>query len=150
MDKCSHKSPQEAASRYYSPESSARRCQYQADVQGRSLRIRHQGQVDLAVFLLVCVLKCDPSIMLTTRLCSLRLLRTFYNEGLINRKIFYVWLVNQTVSCNLAQAGFVFRIADEYFEGMMGCRALTRPFLEGCLSKLLEVKYYCGIVEYQK
>ncbi|KAL0072786.1 RNA polymerase II mediator complex subunit [Marasmius tenuissimus] len=69
----------------------------------------------------------------------LGLLRTFYTEGLINRKTFYVWLVNQIVSCNLAQAGFVVRIADEYFDGMMSCRALMRPFLEGCLSKLLEI-----------
>ncbi|KAF9268799.1 hypothetical protein L218DRAFT_984144 [Marasmius fiardii PR-910] len=69
----------------------------------------------------------------------LRLLRTFYTEGLVNKRTFFVWLVNQMFSCNLAQAGFVVRIADEYFDGMMRCRALTRPFLEACLSKLTEI-----------
>lgn len=70
---------------------------------------------------------------------SLRLLRAFYGEGLVDRKIFFVWLVNQMISCNLAQAGFMVRIADEYFDGMTRCRGLTRPFLEACLSKLAEV-----------
>ncbi|KAL0581804.1 RNA polymerase II mediator complex subunit [Marasmius crinis-equi] len=69
----------------------------------------------------------------------LRLLRTFYAEGLVNKRTFFVWLINQMASCNLAQAGFVVRIADEYFDGMMRCRALTRPFLEACLSKLAEI-----------
>ncbi|ESK91038.1 rna polymerase ii mediator complex component [Moniliophthora roreri MCA 2997] len=70
----------------------------------------------------------------------LRLLRSFYAEGLVDKGAFFVWLVNQMGSCNLAQAGFVTRIVDEYFDGMMSCRALTRPFLEAYLSKLAEIR----------
>jgi mediator of RNA polymerase II transcription subunit 12 len=42
-------------------------------------------------------------------------------------------------SCNLAQAGFVTRLADEYLDGMIGSRALTRPFVDACLAKISEV-----------
>ncbi|KAG7090909.1 hypothetical protein E1B28_009986 [Marasmius oreades] len=69
----------------------------------------------------------------------LRLLRAFYTDGLVNKRTFFVWLVNQMFSCNLAQVGFIARIADEYFDGMMRCRALTRPLLEACLNKLTEI-----------
>lgn len=43
------------------------------------------------------------------------------------------------VTCNLAQAGFVARLADEYLDGMLGSRALTKPFADACLGKLVEV-----------
>ena len=42
-------------------------------------------------------------------------------------------------TCNLAQAGFVARLADEYLEGILTSRALTHPFVEACLVKLMEV-----------
>lgn len=42
-------------------------------------------------------------------------------------------------ACNLAQAGFLARLADDYLDGMLRNRALARPFIEGCLAKLLEV-----------
>jgi mediator of RNA polymerase II transcription subunit 12 len=42
-------------------------------------------------------------------------------------------------NCNLAQAAFVARLADEYLDGMLGSRALTKPFADACLGKLVEV-----------
>jgi mediator of RNA polymerase II transcription subunit 12 len=42
-------------------------------------------------------------------------------------------------TCNLAQAGFVARLADEYLDGIIACRALSRPFVDACLSKISEV-----------
>jgi len=42
------------------------------------------------------------------------------------------------VNCNLAQASFVARLADEYLDGMLGSRALTKHFVDACLAKLVE------------
>ncbi|KAI0675055.1 hypothetical protein C8Q78DRAFT_1010248 [Trametes maxima] len=70
----------------------------------------------------------------------LSLLRTFYAEGLVDNKTFLAWLVQQMITCNLAQAGFVVRLGDEYLDGMLVSRALTRPFVEASLSKLLEIE----------
>lgn len=70
---------------------------------------------------------------------SLRLLRTFYSQGLVDNKTFLVWVVQTMVSCNLAQAGFVARLADEYLSGVLLSRALAKPFVDACLAKLLEV-----------
>ena len=42
-------------------------------------------------------------------------------------------------TCNLAQVGFVARLADEYLDGMLVSRALTHPFIEACLNKFIEV-----------
>ncbi|KAH9166651.1 hypothetical protein EDB89DRAFT_2128588 [Lactarius sanguifluus] len=50
---------------------------------------------------------------------SLDLLRSFYSE---------------------AQAGFVARLADEYLDGILACRALSRPFVDACLSKISEIR----------
>jgi hypothetical protein len=50
-----------------------------------------------------------------------------------------VWVVNQMHSCNLAQAGFLTRLVDEYFDGMIGSRPLTHSFAEATLNKLSEV-----------
>ncbi|KAF5388867.1 hypothetical protein D9757_005681 [Collybiopsis confluens] len=69
----------------------------------------------------------------------LELLRLFYLEDLIDKRTFFSWLVNQMASCNLAQAGFVSRLADEYFDGMIECRPLVRPFVEASLNKLSEI-----------
>ncbi|OJT09261.1 Mediator of RNA polymerase II transcription subunit 12 [Trametes pubescens] len=70
----------------------------------------------------------------------LSLLRTFYAEGLVDNRTFLAWLVQQMSTCNLAQAGFVVRLADEYLDGMLVSRALTRPFIEASLVKLEEMK----------
>ncbi|KAJ3781694.1 hypothetical protein GGU10DRAFT_98188 [Lentinula aff. detonsa] len=69
----------------------------------------------------------------------LELLRVFYSEGLVDKRTFFAWLVNQMCSCNLAQAGFVLRLVDEYFEGMIECRPLARPFVDAFLCKLSEI-----------
>jgi mediator of RNA polymerase II transcription subunit 12, fungi type len=42
-------------------------------------------------------------------------------------------------NCNLAQAAFVARLGDEYLDGMLSSRALTKPFADACLGKLVEV-----------
>lgn len=73
---------------------------------------------------------------------SLNLLRSFYAEGLVDSRIFLAWLVQQTATCNLAQLGFVARMADEYLDGMLVCRALTRPFVEACLNRIAEVSFF--------
>ncbi|KAI0633322.1 hypothetical protein C8Q77DRAFT_1217758 [Trametes polyzona] len=70
----------------------------------------------------------------------LSLLRTFYAEGLVDNRTYLAWLVQQMGVCNLAQAGFVVRLADEYLDGMLVSRALTRPFIEACLTKLVEIE----------
>ncbi|KAF8876501.1 hypothetical protein BD779DRAFT_1560397 [Infundibulicybe gibba] len=70
----------------------------------------------------------------------LKLLRSFYREGLVDHRTFLVWVVQQISTCNLAQAGFVTRLADEYLDGMFGSRALARPFADACLGKLSEIR----------
>jgi hypothetical protein len=81
----------------------------------------------------------DPALELTPR-CSLDLLRSFYSEGLVDNRTFLTWLVLQMCTCNLAQAGFLARLADEYLDGIIACRALSRPFVDACLSKISEVR----------
>ncbi|KAI0248197.1 hypothetical protein BJV78DRAFT_1334324 [Lactifluus subvellereus] len=71
---------------------------------------------------------------------SLDLLRSFYSEGLVDNRTFLTWLVLQICTCNLAQAGFVARLADEYLDGILTCRALSRPFVDACLSKVSEIR----------
>lgn len=46
------------------------------------------------------------------------------------------------MNCNLAQAGFVIRLTDEYLGDILASRALTRPLAESCLAKLLEVFFF--------
>lgn len=70
---------------------------------------------------------------------SLQLLRTFYAQGLVDNKTFLIWLVQTMANCNLAQAGFVARLADEYLDGMLTSRPLAKPFVDACLAKLVEV-----------
>jgi len=95
--------------------------------------------MDLALLLLVF----SPIYYLNkssrTFVSSLNLLHAFYSEGLVDNRAFLAWLVQQMSSCNLAQAGFVARLADEYLDGMLVSRALTYPFVVGCLHKLSEV-----------
>jgi mediator of RNA polymerase II transcription subunit 12 len=57
----------------------------------------------------------------------------------VDNRTFLAWLVLQMCTCNLAQAGFVARLADEYLDGIIACRALSRPFVDACLSKISEV-----------
>ena len=70
---------------------------------------------------------------------SLQLLKAFYSEGLIDNRTFLAWLVQQVGTCNLAQLGFVARLADEYLDGLLNCRALARPFADASLSRISEV-----------
>ncbi|KIK91304.1 hypothetical protein PAXRUDRAFT_830959 [Paxillus rubicundulus Ve08.2h10] len=70
----------------------------------------------------------------------LQLLRPFYADGLVDTHTFLVWLVQQMVTCNLAQAGFVAHLADEYLDGMLASRALSKPFVDACLAKLTEIR----------
>lgn len=74
-----------------------------------------------------------------TSVASLNLLRSFYSEGLVDNRTFLSWLVLQLGTCNLAQAGFMVRLADEYLDGILICRALARPFIDACLTKINEV-----------
>ncbi|KAK7057438.1 Med12 domain-containing protein [Favolaschia claudopus] len=71
---------------------------------------------------------------------SLELLRPFYLEGLVDSRTFLVWLVQQMVMSNLAQVGFLVRIADEYLEGIMKSRPLAQPFVDASLCKLSEIR----------
>ncbi|KAG6920074.1 hypothetical protein DXG01_010142 [Tephrocybe rancida] len=70
----------------------------------------------------------------------LKLLRTFYAEGLVDSRTYLIWLVQQMTTCNLAQTGFITRLADEYLDGILGSRPLSRPFLHACLAKLSEIQ----------
>jgi len=70
----------------------------------------------------------------------LRLLRTFYSQGLVDNQTFLTWLVNTMANCNLPQAGFVARLGDEYLDGIVSTRALTKPFVDACLAKLVEIR----------
>ena len=65
---------------------------------------------------------------------------------MVDHCTFLAWLVQQTSSCNLAQLGFVARLADEFMESMLICRALTRPFVEACVTRLAEVRTYISTV----
>ncbi|KAF9484513.1 hypothetical protein BDN70DRAFT_872547 [Pholiota conissans] len=70
----------------------------------------------------------------------LKLLRTFYAEDLVDHKTFLMWLIQQMTTCNLAQAGFLTRLADEYMSDILLTRALARPLAEACLAKLSEIR----------
>ncbi|KAF9567913.1 hypothetical protein CPC08DRAFT_813741 [Agrocybe pediades] len=70
----------------------------------------------------------------------LKLLRAFYAEDLVDHRTFLVWLVQQMATCNLAQACFLARLSDEYLEEIVASRALAKPLVDVCLSKLLEIR----------
>ncbi|CAL1707851.1 unnamed protein product [Somion occarium] len=70
---------------------------------------------------------------------SLQLLRDFYSEGLVDNRTFLAWLVQQMHTSNLAQLGFVVRLTDEYLDGMLAIRALSRPLVEACLNRIAEI-----------
>ena len=80
----------------------------------------------------------DPILKLTPQR-SLDLLCSFYSEGLVDSRTFLMWLVLQMCTCNLAQAGFLARLAGGYLDGTVTCRALSRLFVDACLSKIPEV-----------
>ncbi|EKM53974.1 uncharacterized protein PHACADRAFT_196411 [Phanerochaete carnosa HHB-10118-sp] len=71
---------------------------------------------------------------------SLSLLRVFYAEGMVDHRTFLAWVVQQCGTCNLAQLGFVIRLADEYLDGMLVCHALVRPLVEACTVRLSEIR----------
>jgi len=57
----------------------------------------------------------------------------------VDNRTFLVWLVQQLATCNLAQLGFIARLVNEYLDGMLVTRSITRPFVEVCLAKVSEV-----------
>ena len=79
----------------------------------------------------------------------MNLLRSFYDEGLVDNRTILLWITQQLSTCNLAQAAFVARLSDEYIDGILSIRALARPFVEACLLKLDEVTQldveYCAV-----
>ncbi|TRM70308.1 hypothetical protein BD626DRAFT_448794 [Schizophyllum amplum] len=70
----------------------------------------------------------------------LKLLRTFYIEGLVDNRTFLGWLIEQLNICNLAQAGFIVRLTVEYLEDTLHCRAFSRPLADASLAKLAEIQ----------
>jgi mediator of RNA polymerase II transcription subunit 12 len=98
--------------------------------------------MDITIHILVhsFTLSSSSATVLLIGSFSLKLLRTFYSEGLVDNRTFLLWLVQQLGCCNLAQAGFVTRLADKYLDGMLGSRPLTRPFVDACLVRLSEVR----------
>ncbi|KAF8875798.1 hypothetical protein CPB84DRAFT_1853156 [Gymnopilus junonius] len=70
----------------------------------------------------------------------LRLLRAFYKEDLVDHRTYLTWLVHQMITCNLAQAGFLVRLVDEYLGDILCSRALSKPLVEGLLAKLSEIR----------
>lgn len=83
-----------------------------------------------------------PGLATHTPEISLNLLRAFYDEGLVDNRTFLVWLVQQLATCNLAQLGFIARLVDEYLDGMLVTRSITRPFVDACLAKVSEVSFH--------
>ncbi|KAG1837915.1 hypothetical protein DFJ58DRAFT_862003 [Suillus subalutaceus] len=70
----------------------------------------------------------------------LKLLRPFYDEGLVDHRTFLTWIIHQMAACNLAQAGFVAHLADEYLDGVLEKRPLAKPLLDACIAKLNEIR----------
>lgn len=95
--------------------------------------------MDFTFHLLVCIPFGSLKESYLHSYTSLSLLRSFYSEGMVDNRTFLAWLVQQTGTCNLAQLGFVSRLADDYLDGMLMCRALVRPFAEACFNRLAEV-----------
>ena len=55
---------------------------------------------------------------------------------MVDHTTFLAWLVQTVNTPNLAQAAFVATLAEDYLDEMYSCRALLRPFIDACLSKL--------------
>ena len=87
----------------------------------------------------VITLRIDQADVAQT-VSSLKLLRTFYHEGLVDSKTFLSWLVQQMKGCNLAQGGFITRIVNEYLDDIVKSLALAKPVIEASLNKLSEVR----------
>jgi mediator of RNA polymerase II transcription subunit 12, fungi type len=58
---------------------------------------------------------------------------------MVDHATFLLWLAQQVPAVNLAQLGFVAKIAEEYLEGLLQHRGFLRPFIEGCTVKITEV-----------
>lgn len=71
---------------------------------------------------------------------SIQLLRSFYDEGMVDSYTFLSWAVQQMGVSSLAQAGLVLRLTDEYLEDLLTLRVLTQPYMDACLIKLSEVE----------
>ncbi|KAJ3504486.1 hypothetical protein NMY22_g17908 [Coprinellus aureogranulatus] len=69
----------------------------------------------------------------------LKLLRAFYHEGMVDSRVFLVWMVQQIKACNLAQAGFLTRLVDEYLDDLLKCLPLAKLLVEAMVNKLSEI-----------
>jgi hypothetical protein len=131
---------EEAVGRYHPTQRTPSNSEHQECLPKRIGGRRDKGSVDITIHVQVirpCNYKTARKLIAPS---SLDLLRSFYSEGLVDNRTFLSWLVLQMCTCNLAQAGFVARLADEYLDGILACRALSRPFVDACLSKLSEVQ----------
>ena len=70
---------------------------------------------------------------------TLNLLRPTFAENMVDHATFLSWLSQQLAIANLAQAGFVAAIVDEYLDPLLGHRVFAIPLIDGCLVKLKEI-----------
>ena len=138
---------EEAARGHRPPDRAPPRTEHQDDVQEHAHRPTIPRALDLALQLLVrhfCSSCRRRTGCADASWCpdSLELLRTFYAEGLVDNRTFLTWLVQQTGTCNLAQLALVARLADQYLDGMLINRALTHHFVDACLNRLEEARYF--------
>ena len=131
---------EEAVGRYHSTQRSPSNSKHQKRFPKRIGGWRDKGSMDITIHVQVMRSRNYKAARKLIAPSSLDLLRSFYSEGLVDNRTFLSWLVLQMCTCNLAQAGFVARLADEYLDGILACRALSRPFVDACLSKLSEVQ----------
>ena len=89
-----------------------------------------------------------PLVSVYERNVSLELLKVFYVEFMVDQATFLSWLVQQLVTCNMAQASFLIRLAEDYHSDLVTRRALAKPFADGCLARLTEVCRFafCGLI----
>ncbi|QRV93786.1 mediator complex subunit Med12 [Ceratobasidium sp. AG-Ba] len=71
---------------------------------------------------------------------SVDLLRSFYNEHMVDHATMLSWLAAQIVPSNVAQLYFVLRLVEEYLDDMAEHRMFAQPVVEGCLAKLVEIE----------
>ena len=77
--------------------------------------------------------------VMLTLLDSIHLLRAFYADFMIDHTLLLTWIPQTLNSSNLAQAGFLIRLLEDYYPEMGSCRALLRLAINACLGKMQEV-----------
>ncbi|TFL04760.1 hypothetical protein BDV98DRAFT_330597 [Pterulicium gracile] len=71
---------------------------------------------------------------------TLQLLGPFYAEGLLDRRTFLSWIIQNFVTCNIPQACFMALLIEDYFEHLCYCRAFASPLVRSSLNKLDEIR----------